>query len=142
MVDNLAQLDQGGSNCQWVRTWMGPTLGWMMLPVVPELEITSAAALVIGPYTSRVILNAAVKAIALPSVAQWMTASLPLANTSAFDRSLWIKDLVGQASFASPIVVTPNGADTIDLLASYNIATTNDLIRLYPLTDKSGWYVG
>lgn len=141
-MDNLAQLDQGGSNCQFVKTWMGPTLGWMILPVVPELEITSASALVIGPYTSRVILNAAVKAIALPSVKQWMTAALPLANTSAFDRSLWIKDLVGSASFVSPIVVTANGTDTIDLLASYQIATPNDLIRLYPLTDLSGWYVG
>lgn len=142
MVDNLTQTDQGGSNCQWVKTYMGPTLGWMMLPVVPELEVVSAAALTLSPYTSRVLLKAAVKAIQLPSVSQWMLASLPAANTSAFDRSIWIKDYVGQASVGSPIVITPNGTDTIDGLTSFSIINAQDLIRLYPLTDLTGWYVG
>ena len=113
-----------------------------MLPIVPELEITSAAALTIPAYASRVLLKAAVKAIALPSVSQWMLATLPLANTAAFDRSLWIKDYVGDASSGAPIVITPNGSDTIDTLSSYSIITQNDLLKLYPLTDLSGWYVG
>lgn len=142
MADNLTQLDQGGGNCQWVRTYLGPTIGWVMLPVVPELEVTSAAALVLSPYTSRVLLKAATKAITLPSVRQWMIASLPLGNTAAFDRSIWIKDYVGDASGGAPIVITPNGTDTIDGLASFSIITPNDLIKLYPLTDLTGWYVG
>lgn len=142
-MDNLAQLDQGGSNCQWVKTYLGPTLGWVMLPVVPELEITSAAALTLSPYTSRVLLKAAVKAIALPKVSQWMLATLPLANVSAFDRSIWIKDYIGAAGVGvAAIVLTPNSTDLIDGLASYSIITPNDLIRLYPLTDLTGWYVG
>lgn len=142
-MDNLTQTDQGGSNAQWVKVYLGPTLGWAMLPVVPELEVTSAAALVLAPYTSRVILKAAVKAITLPAVAQWMLASLPLANQSAFDRSIWIKDFSGNAGGgASAIVISPSGTDLIDGLASYSIITPNDLIRLYPLTDLSGWYVG
>ena len=142
MADNLLQTDQGGSNCQWTKVYLGPTLGWAMLPIVPELEITSAAALTIPAYASRVLLKAAVKAIALPSVSQWMLATLPLANTAAFDRSLWIKDYVGDASSGAPIVVTPNGSDTIDGLSSYSIITPNDLLKLYPLTDTTGWYVG
>ena len=115
-----------------------------MLPIVPELEITSAAALTIPAYASRVLLKAAVKAIQLPKVSQWMLATLPLANTSSFDRSLWIKDYVGDASAGSPIVITPDATlpDTIDGLSSFSIITQQDLIRLYPLTDLTGWYVG
>ena len=142
MADNLLQTDQGGSNCQWTKVYLGPTLGWVMLPIMPELEITSAAALTIPAYASRVLLKAAVKAIALPSVSQWMLATLPLANTAAFDRSLWIKDYVGDASSGAPIVITPNGSDTIDTLSSYSIITQNDLLKLYPLTDLTGWFVG
>lgn len=140
-MDSLSQLDQGGSNCSWVRTWLGPTIGWVMLPVVPELEVTSAAALVLSPYTSRVILKAAVKAITLPSVTTWMQAQYQ-ANQAAFDRSIWIKDYSGGASGGAPIVVTPNGTDVIDSVAAFSIITPNDLIRLYPLTDLTGWYVG
>ena len=142
MSDNLLQTDQGGSNYQRVRAYLGPTLGWVELPVVPELIITSAAALTIPAYASRILLSAAVKAIALPSVSQWMLASLPLANTAAFDRSIWIKDYIGDASSGAPIVVTPNGSDTIDGLSSFSIITPSDLIRLYPMTSLAGWYVG
>ena len=144
MADNLLQTDQGGSNCQWTKVYLGPTLGWAMLPIVPELEITSAAALTIPAYASRVLLKAAVKAIQLPKVSQWMLATLPLANTSSFDRSLWIKDYVGDASSGAPIVITPDATlpDTIDGLSSFSIITQQDLIRLYPLTDLTGWYVG
>ena len=142
-MDNLAQLDYGGSNCQFARVYMGPTLGWMHLPIVPEIIYTSTSPLVIGPYTSRVLLKAACKAVTLPSVTQWMNGALPLGNTAAFDRSLWIKDLSGNAGpGVSAIVFTPFGTDQIDLLSSYSMITPNLLIRLYPLTDLSGWYVG
>ena len=142
MADNLAQLDQGGSNCQFTRVYLGPTLGWAHVPVMPELLVTSAAALTISPYTSRVLLKGAVKSVILPSVSQWLLASLPLANTAAFDRSIWIKDLGYTASQGSPIVITPNGTDKIDALTSFSIIAPGFLIRLYPLTDLSGWYVG
>ena len=62
MVDNLAQLDYGGSNCQYAKVYLGPTIGWVWLPVTPELEITSAAALNLNTptyyFVSRVILKA------------------------------------------------------------------------------------
>ena len=141
-MGSQTDLDQGGTSRQWVRTYLGPTLGWKDLPVMPELEITSAATLTIPAYASRVLLKAAVKIINLPSVSQWMLATLPLANVSPFDRSLWIKDYVGDASTGSPIVINADSPDTIDTLASFSIITQNDLIRLYPLTDLTGWYVG
>lgn len=121
---------------------MGPTLGWMMLPVVPEISVISSAALTIPPYASRVLLKAAVKSILLPSVSQWMLASLPQANVAAFDRSLWIKDYIYGASNGAPITIMPDGTDTIDALASFEVISPGALIRLYPLTTADGWYVG
>jgi hypothetical protein len=144
MVDNLTQLDQSGTNAQFVRTYLGPTLGWVMVPVVPELIIISTAPLVLGlpgstSYASRVLLNAAVTSVTLPSVAQWMNATLPLANNAGFDRSIWVKDLGGNAT-VSPITFTPFGTDTIDTLGSWQMSTAYDLVQFYPLTDLSGWY--
>jgi hypothetical protein len=140
---SIFALDNGTLE-QFVTTWLGPSLGWAKLPVMPELFVSSTAPLTIPPFTSRVILNAAVTSILLPSVAAWVTPQPTLGqrNIACFDRSLWIKDLIGAASVGSPIVVTACGSDEIDTLSSYSIITAYDLIRLYPLSDLSGWYVG
>ncbi len=140
MADNLNQRDQGGSNCRWVRAWHGPSLGWVEVPVNPEIIITSAATLTLPAYASRVLINAAVKSVLLPSVAQWMRANLPLAVTAAFDGSIWVKDLAYQASDASPMVFTPNGSDKIDTFASWSMNSPGKLVKFFPMTDLSGWY--
>jgi len=138
--DNLGSLDLG-STAQFVQTWLGPSLGWQILPVDAQQFITSPDPLVLGAYANRVILKAAVKAIALPSVSEWVLGSPPVGqNVAGWTRSLWIKDLVGAASVAAPVVVTANGSDTVDGFPSYSIITPYDLLR--PLTDLSGWWVG
>jgi hypothetical protein len=83
--------------------------------------------------------------ITLPSVARWVSAQGAnglVANLASFDRSIWVKDLGGNASTGSPIVINPAGSDLIDGLGSYQITTPFELIRLYVLTDLSGWYRG
>lgn len=142
MGDNLAQQDQGGSNCQYVRTWLGPTLGWAMLPVMAEMVVTVGGTLTLSPYTSRVLLKIASPSIILPLVKKWVSANPIQGNQSGFDRSIWIKDLGYNASGISPIVVSPTSPDTIDGLASFTIITPGSIIRLYPLTSLDGWYVG
>jgi hypothetical protein len=142
-MDNLANLDQSGTNCQFTDVYLGPSLGFAKLPVAPQMFVTRAAPLTIPPMASRVLLRAAVKAIQLPSVASWVLANVPaLTNLAAMDRSLWIKDLSGTATQAAPIVISGAGTDQIDQLSSYSIITTNELIRLFPLSDLSGWFVG
>lgn len=137
---SIAQLDLGTLE-QFVRTYLGPSLGWQLLPVQPNLFVTSAAPLVVPPFASRIILKAAVKSVALPSVAAWVVAS-PSQNNTAFDRSIWIKDLIGAANVAAPVVISPALSDTIDGQATFSIITPGDLIRLYPLSDRSGWWTG
>ena len=145
MADNLLELDESGSNAQWTRVRLGPSLGWTMVPVVPELLVNSTAPLVLGlpgstAFASRVILQAACTSVTLPSVQQWMLATLPLGNNAAFDRSIWIKDLGGNAG-ANPITFLPFGLDQIDGLASWQMVTAFDLAQFNPLGDLSGWYV-
>ena len=147
MVDNLLQLNESGSNAQFTKVYLGPSLGWTLCPGSSELIITSPAVeLWLGvpgstAYASRVILKAAVTFVILPSVAQWMLATLPLANTAAFDRSISVKDLGGNAT-ANPITITPLRSDTIDGQPSWQMVTAYDCIQFNPLSDLSGWFVG
>jgi len=138
----MVDLDQGGSFAQQLKVYMGPTIGWVMFQVNPELDVTSAAALVIQPFTSRVLLKAAVTSITLPDVSAWMKAPFQQ-YTSGFDRSLWIKDFSGSAQ-ANNITITGfnAGAQKIDGLSSFKIISNHALLRLYPLNDLSGWYSG
>ncbi len=141
MTGSIFNLDQGQPN-QFLRTWLGPSLGWQDLPVAAQTFVTSAAPLTIQPQMSRVILKAAVTAIQLPSVVAWVTANTALMAQGPSDgRSLWIKDLSGTAGL-NPITVTPYGVDLVDGLLSWSIINANELLRLYPLSDLSGWYVG
>lgn len=92
---------------------------------------------------SRIILNATgtpVTAVTLPSVALWV-ASVFRQLQPPFDNSLWIKDLAGVAG-ANNVVITPFGTQKIDTLSSFQLVSNHALIRLYPVSDLSGWFVG
>jgi hypothetical protein len=54
---SLADLDKGGTN-QFNKTWLGPTLGWVMLPVIPQTQVTAGSTYVVVPYNSQVLLRA------------------------------------------------------------------------------------
>ena len=139
---NITNLDLG-STAQFVSIYLGPSLGNQLLAVYPELDVTSAAALAVPMYASRILLKAAVKAIALPPVAQWIQPKPVAVSVTSFDQSLWLKDLIGAASVAAPIVVSAHSGETIDGLATYSIITPNELLRLYPMTQSlAGWYRG
>ena len=125
---------------QFGRVWLGPSLGWQFVPVTPELYVTSTAPLVLGPFTPRVLLKVACTSITLPLCATWMTENFQ--GQTAMDRSIWVKDLGMNASPSTPITISPSGGNLIDGLASFQITTAGALIRLYPLTDLSGFYVG
>jgi hypothetical protein len=65
-----------------------------------------------------------------------------LTNIAGFGRDIWVKDLSGNATPLTPIVIQAYGTDTVDGLPSFSMITTNELIRLYALSDLSGWMVG
>jgi hypothetical protein len=141
----IAEADTG-SNAQQTLTYLGPSLGWALLPVQAELIVTTSGALVLGPYTSRVLLNAAgITPVTLPLVSSWMQAQGPnglVKNISGFDRSVWIKDYAYSASALTPIVIAAAGSDLIDGQGTFQIVEAGAMIYLFPLTNLTGWMVG
>lgn len=139
----MADLDQSGGFSQYARTYLGPTVGWVMLPVVPETFVTTGPTYNVQPFDSLVLLNATgtpVILVNLPEVSAWVRAPFQRVQ-SPFARSLWIKDYAGLAA-ANPIVIDGNGAQTIDGLATSTMISNHALIRLYPLSNLTGWIVG
>lgn len=140
MIDH----DQGGvSLAQQMLVAAGPSLGWQRQVVMPEFRVTTGGTKrLTGAGVVLVNFNGAVT-IALPSVASLFQQIPTLTPSPVFGQVIWVKDLGGFASAANPIVIQPSsGSDLIDGLASFSIITPFDLIRLYPLTDLSGWWVG
>ena len=138
----MVDLDQSGSAYQGIKVYLGPSLGWVQSQVKPQVKVTSAGTTTIQPGTSLVLINVAASVtIQLPSVAAWVR-EFAYNPATAFDRSIWIKDLGGNAALF-PITITPFGADQIDALAgSFTIIQNRMLLRLYPLNDLSGWFSG
>jgi hypothetical protein len=135
-------LDQSGHSWQKVRAFLGPTLGWVDMHVMPTRNITVAGSYPVLPGDAVILVQAAGSVtILLPDVRVWVqeTAYQP---ATAFGRELWIKDLGGNA-LSFPITVTPFGTQTIDMLAqSFSIIQNRMLLRLYPLNDLTGWFSG
>jgi hypothetical protein len=79
--------------------------------------------------------------LVLPDVKLWVN-EFAYQPATAFERALFIKDLIGTAA-ANPITIQPLSGQTIDLAAgSIAITTTHGLVRLYPLDDLTGWWLG
>ncbi len=135
-------LDQSGLAYQTANIYLGPTLGWVRMQIGPVQNITSVGTYTLDPNSSRVLVNVAgAVTINIPSVSSWMKEAFQRPAT-AFDRSIWIKDFGGNAA-AHPITVHPFGSDKVDNRAiDYTIIQAYQLIRLYPLNDLTGWFIG
>ena len=132
-------LDQGGFP-QKQNIYLGPTLGWLPLRTKPELYITVGGSFTLGPDNGVVLVNApATVTLALPDVSRWMNEPFGQPVT-AFERTIWIKDIIGYAgSFAITVNAFPG--QKIDTANSATINTFFGVLRLYPLADQSGWFV-
>jgi hypothetical protein len=103
----------------------------------------------VQPMDSVILIKTAITSVFLPSATDWLLAQQAngqVKNLAPFMRNLWIKDLLGNASVATPITVYPAAGDLIDGFTEYAIATPNELLRLWPLTTTepgaTGWYQG
>lgn len=144
-LDAVQDLDKSGNGFQRARVYLGPTLGWVMAQVQPSQLIDTAGAHTLGSGSGIVFVDVAgAVTITLPDVTKWVLQGAnpaPYIPASAFGRSIWIKDL-GYNATANNITVNPHAGQTIDGLASFDIIQDGQLIRLYPLNDLSGWFVG
>jgi hypothetical protein len=138
MVDQ----DQSGSAWQKARTWLGPTLGWVDTQVRPSRAIAIAGTYQVFTGDSVIFVNVpGLVTLLLPDVRLWIQEPAYQPATG-FERAIWIKDLGGNAA-SFPITVSPFSGQTIDLLGTpFQVVVNRQLIRLYPLNDQTGWWVG
>ena len=53
---SLADLDQS-NYCQFTVVWLGPTIGWVMLPIMPQILVTTGTDYVVLPFNAHVLLG-------------------------------------------------------------------------------------
>jgi hypothetical protein len=135
-MGSQTDLDQGGTFREWVRTWMGPSVGWVMAPARSVLKITAAGTYVLNLSTTLVIIDTvAAVVLTLPSA---LDAGVP-ANTlpGPYVKSiLTIVDIFGAPNVTiDPISV----AETIMGLPSIQLLTAYGSYSLRPDNTLKGW---
>ncbi len=131
-------LDQGGTNRQWVNAYLGPSVGWVRRPVQNVLSITAAGTYTLNLSTTLVTVNVAgAVIIILPSAKG--TSSLG-GTGGATDGAvpgvankvpITIVDTGGNAQ-ANPITIQRTDSDTIMGLTSIQITVNYGGYTLEP----------
>lgn len=137
-MGSQTDLDQGGTNRQFKRQYLGPSLGWITTPAEAAsiLPITAAGTYTIDPSTTLVTVN----------VAGAVTLNLPKAHTPSIPAQLGlfvqnpitIVDIGGHAT-ANPITIAPHGSETIMGLASISLSVNYGGYTLKPSDSLNGW---
>jgi hypothetical protein len=135
-------LDQSGNAWHKVRTWLGPSLGWVDTQVKPSRRINIAGSYQVFPGDGVIFVNVPGSVtLSLPDVRLWVSEPAYQPAT-AFERVLVVKDLGGNAA-ANPIIVQPFAGQAIDQSgAPVQVNTNHGFMRLYPLVDLTGWWIG
>lgn len=133
-------LDQGGTARQWVRTYMGPTVGWVYLPGLNPLPIiTAAGTYVILPDTTLVQLNvAALVTIMLPTAIEPTVVATTLPALFA-RKPITIVDIGGNCQTFNCTIMPASIAENIMGLASIKIKVNYGAFTLNPSTTQRGW---
>jgi hypothetical protein len=134
-------LDKSGHGFQRVRTYLGPSLGWIDELVQPTIEITNGGVYDVKPGDSLILVDVgAAVTINLPDVIKWMQQP-GYQPATGFDRSITVKDLGGNAG-AFNIVIAPFGQQAIDNIQQAVLMTVaRATVKFVPLIDLSGWAV-
>lgn len=138
-MPSQTDLDQGGTSRQWVRTYLGPSVGWVYLPGRNPFEITAAGTYQITPDTSVVNVNVNGAVIILLPSAQNPPASAGVLPALYARTAISIVDVGGFAA-ANPITIKPiSVAETIMGLASVQITSNFGAFILSPNVALKGW---
>lgn len=129
-------IDQGGTFREWVRTYMGPSVGWVMAPGRNVLNVTAAGAFTIIQGCTLVIVNT--------------TGAVTLKMPSAIDPTVpagalpgpYVKSIITIVDIggAPNVTIDPASiAETIMGLASISLATPYGSYSLRPDNTFKGW---
>lgn len=136
-------LDQGGTFRQYQRVWMGPSVGWLSVPVQAILTLTTAGAYTIQRWTNLIKVATASGVININLPSSKATAQGPQAIPGQWVYNpVVIVDTLGTASGALTVNINPNGTELISGLAQVQLASPYGTILLEPLLDTGGWVLG
>lgn len=139
-MPSATDFDQGGTARQWVRTYMGPSVGWVYLPGRNPISINAVGTYTLQPDTSvvNVFVNGAVILI-LPSAND---PSVPAGVQPALfaKTAISIVDIGGFAQ-ANPITIRPKtgSGETIMGLAQVQITSNYGAFILSPNASTGRW---
>lgn len=134
-------LDQGGTFRQWVRQYMGPSVGWVSIPVDAVLNITTAGGTILQRGTSLVMINVNADVnISLPS--SRATPQGPQAIPGQWViNPVTVVDIGGFASTRTYNIIAAVG-ETISGLAQVQLASSRGTVILIPILTTGGWNLG
>jgi hypothetical protein len=135
-VGSQLDLDQGGTFREWVRTWMGPSVGWVMAPARNVVSINAAGTVTLLVGVTLVIINTnAAVVILLPSALDPTIPAVGLPGP-------YVKSVVNivDISGAPNVTIKPASvAETVMGLASIALGTAYGSYALRPDNTFKGW---
>ncbi len=133
-------LDQGGTSREWVRSYLGPSVGWVYAPIRNLLGITGVGTYTLDPSTSLVQVRVAgAVTIILPSAINPINTPANSLPGPFLKTPVSIIDLGGFAG-AFPITIKPASvAETIMGLTQVQITAPYGGFILYPSDTLKGW---
>lgn len=139
-MSSQKDLDQGGTNRQWTRSYMGPSVGWVYAPLQNVLLITTAGTTVLDPSTSLVEVNVAVGAVTIKLPSAIQPAAGATAQPGLFvSNPITIVDVGGNAGSNAITIIPVSGAETILGLASIQISVNYGGYTLQPNSAQKTW---
>lgn len=133
-------LDQGGTSRQWVRTYMGPSVGWQYLPGLNPLPtIIVAGTYILSPDTTLVQVQVAgAVVLMLPTALNPKVPAITLGQRYA-KKPITIVDIGGFGA-AHPVTIKPASvAETIMDLTQIQITVNYGGFTLNPSNEQAGW---
>ena len=135
-MGSQTDLDQGGTFREWIRTFMGPSVGWVMAPARSVLVVAAAGTFTLQPSTTLVIINTTAPAtIVMPSA---LNPSVPAGALPG----LYVKSIINivDISGAPNVIIQPaSGAETIMSTGSISLETSYGSYSLRPDNTLKGW---
>lgn len=134
-------LDQGGTSRQWVRKYLGPSVGWVNVPSQNYFPITAGGTYILDPSTNFVPVNTTgAVTITMPSASDPAYAGGGTTQSQLFaNPSIVIVDIGGNAG-AHPITIQRNNiAENIMGLASIQITVNYGGYTLTPSPAQLTW---
>lgn len=137
-MGSQTDLDQGGTFRQWTRMWMGPSVGWVPVPVDAVLNITTGGPISIARGTSLILINVdADVTINLPSAKAAPQGPQAIPGQWVIN-PVTIVDIGGFADTRTYNIV-PFAGETISGLANVQLASERGSIILNPILTTGGW---